>query len=98
MYHPPVIVITSNNERDFSEAFTRRCVVMNLERHNDKSLREILQKHLGDLQQNSSLLEGVLKSKQPTDVILQAFYVASRKDATEDKVQFVLDLLSREHK
>ena len=26
MYHAPIIVMTSNNERDFSDAFKRRCV------------------------------------------------------------------------
>ncbi|MFI8516909.1 AAA family ATPase [Streptomyces sp. NPDC085481] len=44
----PVVVITSNGERDFPPAFLRRCVRLDLRQPDEEQLREIVRMHLGD--------------------------------------------------
>ena len=44
----PVIVITSNGERDFPPAFLRRCVRLDLPRVEPSRLEQIVKAHLGD--------------------------------------------------
>jgi len=44
----PVVVITSNGERDFPPAFLRRCVRLDLPDPDEKRLRRIVAAHLGD--------------------------------------------------
>lgn len=43
----PVVVITSNGERDFPPAFLRRCVRLDLKQPDERQLREIVTMHLG---------------------------------------------------
>ncbi|MCF6522722.1 MoxR family ATPase [Streptomyces sp. JJ36] len=43
----PVVVITSNGERDFPPAFLRRCVRLDLPEPDERRLREIVAAHLG---------------------------------------------------
>ncbi|MFF2524516.1 AAA family ATPase [Streptomyces liangshanensis] len=43
----PVVVITSNGERDFPPAFRRRCLPLHLGDPNENRLREIVSRHLG---------------------------------------------------
>ncbi|MEV7241804.1 AAA family ATPase [Streptomyces sp. NPDC093248] len=57
----PVVVITSNGEREFPPAFLRRCVRLDLPEPDETRLRNIVRAHLGD-----SALEGV-------DDLLRAF-------------------------
>ncbi|WP_149183206.1 MoxR family ATPase [Streptomyces sp. TRM49041] len=44
----PVVVITSNGERDFPPAFLRRCVRLDLKQPDERQLREIVRMHLGE--------------------------------------------------
>ncbi|MFI1197969.1 MoxR family ATPase (plasmid) [Streptomyces sp. BHT-5-2] len=44
----PVVVITSNGERDFPPAFLRRCVRLDLPTPDEERLRAIVAAHLGD--------------------------------------------------
>ncbi|ALO08317.1 MoxR-like ATPase [Streptomyces venezuelae] len=44
----PVVVITSNGERDFPPAFLRRCVRLELRQPDEEQLRKIVRMHLGD--------------------------------------------------
>ena len=44
----PVVVITSNGERDFPPAFLRRCVRLDLPEPDDDRLRQIVEHHLGE--------------------------------------------------
>lgn len=46
----PFILVTSNGERDFSPAFMRRCVRLDLGDLDEKRAREILEAHLGRLE------------------------------------------------
>ncbi|MEU9124177.1 MoxR family ATPase [Streptomyces sp. NPDC048506] len=43
----PVVVITSNGERDFPPAFLRRCVRLDLRQPDEQQLTEIVRMHLG---------------------------------------------------
>jgi MoxR-like ATPase len=43
----PVIVMTSNRERDFPAAFLRRCLQLEIQKPNVRQLREIVLAHLG---------------------------------------------------
>ncbi|WP_405386762.1 MoxR family ATPase [Streptomyces sp. NBC_01102] len=43
----PVVVITSNGEREFPPAFLRRCVRLDLREPDERRLREIVAAHLG---------------------------------------------------
>lgn len=44
----PVVIITSNGERDFPPAFLRRCVRLDLPEPDEERLRAIVLAHLGD--------------------------------------------------
>ncbi|WP_069886106.1 AAA family ATPase [Streptomyces luteocolor] len=57
----PVVVITSNGEREFPPAFLRRCVRLDLAEPDEQRLRDIVEAHLG-----ASALDGV-------DDLLHAF-------------------------
>ncbi|MFD3922702.1 AAA family ATPase [Streptomyces sp. NPDC058595] len=45
----PVVVITSNGEREFPPAFLRRCVRLDIKQPGEEQLREIVAMHLGEL-------------------------------------------------
>lgn len=72
-HHHPVVVITTNEEREFPEAFCRRCVVLTLERPKDATvLAEIVQGWLGG-DVDAALLERY--REESTDVLLQALFI-----------------------
>ncbi|HET6483876.1 MAG TPA: MoxR family ATPase [Actinoplanes sp.] len=56
--HPPLIIITTNEERDLPRAFLRRCVILQLEEPRQQRLREIARAHFADL--SAAQLESVL--------------------------------------
>ena len=43
--HAPLVMITTNNERELPSAFQRRCVTLHLERHNRARLIHIAEQH-----------------------------------------------------
>lgn len=47
--YPPLIFITSNDERELPEAFLRRCLFMYIKFPDDKQLKEIINAHLPGL-------------------------------------------------
>lgn len=77
----PVVVITSNGERDFPPAFLRRCVRLDLPDPDEQRLREIVAAHLGDdaLLEVDDLLEAFLARRAPgelaTDQLLNAVFL-----------------------
>ncbi|TXL89282.1 MoxR family ATPase [Streptomyces sp. IB2014 016-6] len=77
----PVVVITSNGERDFPPAFLRRCVRLDLPEPNEQRLRDIVAAHLGDdaLHDVDDLLETFLSRRAPgelaTDQLLNAVFL-----------------------
>ncbi|KNE79002.1 MULTISPECIES: AAA family ATPase [Streptomyces] len=77
----PVVVITSNGERDFPPAFLRRCVRLGLPDPDEKRLREIVEAHLGTeaLRSVDDLLQAFLNRRAPgelaTDQLLNAVFL-----------------------
>ncbi|MFW6723521.1 AAA family ATPase [Streptomyces sp. MAR4 CNY-716] len=77
----PVIVITSNGERDFPPAFLRRCVRLDLPVPDEERLRAIVAAHLGEaaLAEADDLIETFLRRRAPgelaTDQLLNAVFL-----------------------
>ncbi|MFD5749570.1 AAA family ATPase [Streptomyces sp. NPDC127033] len=55
----PVVIITSNGERDFPPAFLRRCVRLDLPEPDEERLRAIVRSHLGDGGEGGDGIEGL---------------------------------------
>ena len=51
----PVILMTSNQERDLPPAFMRRCIRLEIPVPNEERLRAIVERHLSELQGDASL-------------------------------------------
>jgi MoxR-like ATPase len=76
----PLVIMTSNGEREFPPAFLRRCVTVELAEPDGDKLREIVQAHLGDLADDSAdliqlFLERKSKGQLATDQLLHAVYL-----------------------
>ncbi|MFJ3792684.1 AAA family ATPase [Kitasatospora sp. NPDC090091] len=77
----PVVVITSNGERDFPPAFLRRCVRLDLPEPDEQRLRDIVAAHLGRnaLGGVDDLVEQFLSRRAPgelaTDQLLNAVFL-----------------------
>jgi len=77
----PVVVITSNGERDFPPAFLRRCVRLALSVPDADRLRAIVAAHLGEeaLREADDLIEAFLGRRAPgelaTDQLLNAVFL-----------------------
>ncbi|MFJ9899789.1 AAA family ATPase [Streptomyces sp. NPDC091280] len=79
--HFPIVVMTSNGERDFPPAFLRRCVRLDLQDPDEQKLRDIIQLHLGqealadaeDLIQN--FLQRAATQTLATDQLLAAVHL-----------------------
>jgi MoxR-like ATPase len=79
----PVVVITSNGERDFPPAFLRRCIRLDLPMPDEERLRAIVTAHLGPeiLAEVDDLLQAFLRRRAPgelaTDQLLNAVFLRS---------------------
>jgi MoxR-like ATPase len=77
----PVVVITSNGERDFPPAFLRRCVRLELPPPDSQRLRQIVLAHLGEgaAADVEDLLDDFLRRQQrgglATDQLLNAVFL-----------------------
>ncbi|WP_369147403.1 AAA family ATPase [Streptomyces sp. R44] len=77
----PVVVITSNGEREFPAAFLRRCIRLDLPEPDEQRLRDIVAAHLGDtaLAEVDDLLETFLERRAAgelaTDQLLNAVFL-----------------------
>lgn len=77
----PVVVITSNGERDFPPAFLRRCIRLDLPVPDERRLRAIVTAHLGTdaLRAADDLIEAFLRRRAPgelaTDQLLNAVFL-----------------------
>jgi MoxR-like ATPase len=55
--YPPVVFITSNDERELPEAFLRRCLFMYIKFPEDSDLKNIIEAHLPDLMKQQHAFE-----------------------------------------
>ena len=76
--HHPVVVITSNDEREFSPAFMRRCVPLKMSPLTPDVLKRVVESQFGDTQLDelSAKLER-LGDDIETDIALQAIFAAT---------------------
>lgn len=85
--HHPVVVITSNGEREFPEAFLRRCVQLTLVRPDPGMLAEIVRRQLPAVPRQELDAALAIYDGQNTDVILQALFLRRRFGADLDAIK-----------
>jgi MoxR-like ATPase len=84
----PVVVMTSNGERDFPPAFLRRCVRLEITEPDNQRLEAIVRAHLGEqaLTASADLIDQFLQrrssSELATDQLLNAIFVTMHSDLT----------------
>jgi len=77
----PIVVMTSNGERDFPPPFLRRCLQLDLRQPDKDKLARIVEAHLGEdaRKQATELIEDFLNRRQrnllATDQLLNAVYL-----------------------
>lgn len=77
--YPPLIFITSNDERELPEAFLRRCLFMYIKFPNDEQLKQIIKAHLPALIESQSTVVSTLtgddtaEQKTFVDVAIKQF-------------------------
>ena len=97
----PIVVITSNGEREFPPAFLRRCIRLSMKPPNEARLARIIQAHLGEeaLQLSQEIIQMFLERRNTgelaTDQLLNAIYLAisgsrSRDENLEDLISGIL--------
>ena len=94
----PLVILTSNGERDFPPAFLRRCLRLNMGEPNPKRLKAIVSAHLGvDLKNQTKTKEAEKLIQQfcersktgdlATDQLLNAIYFVTRERAPDQKTK-----------
>jgi MoxR-like ATPase len=83
--HFPVVVFTSNGEREFPPPFLRRCVRLELQLPSRDELLQMVQNHLGNavMEQAGTIVDTFLSKRTagdlPNDYLLNAVYLATRQ-------------------
>lgn len=91
----PVVILTSNGERDFPPPFLRRCVRLTMQEPNPQELKDIVMAHLGAETAEAAQAEGLIheffeKRKQKdrgglaTDQLLNAVYLLVQEGVPRD--------------
>lgn len=93
VHHHPVVVVTSNQEREFPPAFLRRCVQLPLAIPKVDEMREVLRSWFPDNDGTdlAELLE--VAEGQNVDVVLQALFLARQPHGAD--MEQVVQALSR---
>lgn len=68
--HRPIVIITSNAEKELPDAFLRRCIFHYIEFPDEEKMREIIRVHYGDLDQKlvDKSVEAFYKLREMDDV------------------------------
>ncbi len=105
----PLVIMTSNGERDFPPAFLRRCLQLEMPEPNTEQLTQIVQSHF-NLQSDTlniatELIERFVKEREggknlATDQLLNVIFMLTRKESPskQDKkilLQYLLQPLDR---
>jgi len=88
----PIVVLTSNAEREFPPAFLRRCIRLNLKEPGPEQLAKIVRAHLGDLADSGAdLIHRFLERRSvgdlATDQLLNAIYLLNRAETGVDRAE-----------
>ncbi|MEV4346686.1 MoxR family ATPase [Actinoplanes sp. NPDC049596] len=91
----PIVVMTSNNEREFPPAFLRRCVQIKIETPDAVKLRQIVEAHLPGMAPGSEreilqFLEGRGDDRLATDQLLNAIYLVHAAALDTDQAREAL--------
>ena len=74
--YPPVIFITSNDEREMPEAFLRRCLFLYIKFPDDRQMKEIIKAHLPTLvEDQEALAKQVSATSDFIDLAIKQFKV-----------------------
>jgi MoxR-like ATPase len=85
----PIVVMTSNGERDFPPAFLRRCVRLEITEPDPAQLEAIVRAHLGDeaLAGSADIISRFLQRRSSgelaTDQLLNAIFATMHPDLTQ---------------
>jgi MoxR-like ATPase len=104
----PLVIMTSNDEREFPAPFLRRCLRLTMEKHGRSELEEIVQRHLGDAIDQEKVAELIATFLQKrdreqkelaTDQLLNAVYLTTADrapdgDTKEKLIQLLLSALN----
>ena len=95
--HFPIIIMTSNGEREFPSAFNRRCLHIELTQPSPKELVKIVKSNLNiDIDESDAVLEIFIDKRNEsndnlaTDQLLNAIYLRSKKflaDGTKKELE-----------
>lgn len=98
----PIVVMTSNGERDFPPAFLRRCVRLEIAEPDPRQLEAIVRAHLGEdaLEAGADVIARFLQRRSTgelaTDQLLNALFVSMHRDTTGSADRLMLaDLIIR---
>lgn len=97
----PLVIITSNGERDFPPPFLRRCLRLELKEPTRDRLESIVRAHLGDegLERSGDLIDRFIRRRAEvdlaTDQLLNAIFLAFHAEWGGDKEQLVKLVLQR---
>lgn len=95
----PLVIMTSNGERDFPAPFLRRCLRLTMQTHGERELHEIVQRHLGDqidADKVSALIQEFVRKRDreqkelATDQLLNAVYLTTAERAPEGETKETL--------
>ncbi|WBB88185.1 MoxR family ATPase [Micromonospora sp. WMMC264] len=91
----PIVVMTSNGEREFPPAFLRRCVQVEVAPPGEGKLKEIVAAHLPGMTPESAavikqFLDGRATSSLATDQLLNAIYLVHAVQLEEEEAREVL--------
>jgi MoxR-like ATPase len=98
----PMVVLTSNGERDFPPAFLRRCLRLTMPDPNEKALADIVKAHLGDgvLAEAEPLITQFVEKRMTGDLspdqLLNAVYLVTRQfSPVGDNQEKLMDVLMK---
>jgi MoxR-like ATPase len=92
----PLVILTSNGERDFPPPFLRRCIRLDMREPNRDELAEIIQRHLteeGTLEKAQLLIQDFLNKRDiegsdlSTDQLLNTIYLLLQKGIPTDQLE-----------
>jgi MoxR-like ATPase len=95
----PLVIMTSNGEREFPPAFLRRCLQLDLKEPGLEQLQDIVRVHLGEDAVTRSLpliqtfLERRSKQTLATDQLLNAIYLATQVPGAQQDMDVLLDVI-----
>ena len=95
-YAFPIVVMTSNGEREFPPAFKRRCLRVRMPDPEKEALKSIVIAHFGEkkFNQKKDTIDKLIghflsktgeANKKATDQLLNTIYVLTREDSPQDK-------------